>query len=58
MPENGGPEGKKRTKMPILCSGRRGLAPGREEIGIGTITAETLIVNVVFLQITAHAPKI
>ena len=35
MPEIGGPEGKKRTKMPFLCSGRQGLAPGREEIGIG-----------------------
>ena len=28
MPENGGPEGQKSTKNPILCS-------GREEIGIG-----------------------
>ena len=27
-PENGGSEGKKRTKMPILCSGRRGMASG------------------------------
>ena len=35
MPENGGPEGEKRTKMPILCSRRLGLAPGREVIGIG-----------------------
>ena len=35
MPENEGSKGKKRTKMPILCSGRRGLAPGREEISIG-----------------------
>ena len=34
-PENGGPEGKKRTKTPILCSGRLGLAPGREVIGTG-----------------------
>ena len=58
MPENEGSRPQKRTKTSILCSGRQGLAPGREEIGIGTITAETLIVNVVFLQITAHAPKI
>ena len=35
MPENGGSEGQKSTKTPILCSGRLGLAPGREEIGIG-----------------------
>ena len=34
-PENEGFGGKKRTKTPILCSGRRGLAPGREEISIG-----------------------
>ena len=34
MPENGGPEGKKRTKIPILCSGRLGLAPGRGENSI------------------------
>ena len=43
MPENGGPEGKKRTKTPILCSGRLGLAPGNA--------------TVAFLQITAHASK-
>ena len=34
MPENGGSEGRKRTKTSILCSGRGGLAPGREEISI------------------------
>ena len=34
-PENEGFGGKKRTKIPILCSGGRGLAPGREEISIG-----------------------
>ena len=34
-PENGGPEGKKRTKTSILCSGRRGLALGRKEMSIG-----------------------
>ena len=34
-PKNGGSEGKKRTKMPYLCSRRRGLALGREEISIG-----------------------
>ena len=33
--ENGGSEGQKRTKMPILCSGRGGLASGREVIGTG-----------------------
>ena len=33
--ENWGSGGQKRTKMPILCSGGRGLAPGREEISIG-----------------------
>ena len=30
--ENGGSRPQKRTKTPILCSGRRVLAPGREEI--------------------------
>ena len=35
MPENGGSGRQKRTKTPILCSGGRGLAPGREEISIG-----------------------
>ena len=35
MPENGGSEGQKRTKMLFLCSRRRGLAVGREEISIG-----------------------
>ena len=33
--KNGGFEGQKSTKTSILCSGRLGLAPGREEIGIG-----------------------
>ena len=33
--KNGDPEGKKRTKTPILCPGRRGLAPGKEEISFG-----------------------
>ena len=49
-PENRGPEGKKRTKTPILCS-------GKEELASESITAETLIVNVAFLQITAHTSK-
>ena len=35
MPENEGFGGKKRTKTPILCSGGRGLAPGKEEISFG-----------------------
>ena len=34
-PENGGSGPLKRTKTPILCSGRRGLAPGRGKISIG-----------------------
>ena len=34
-PENEGPKGQKSTKMEFLCSGGGGLAPGREEIGIG-----------------------
>ena len=34
-PENGGFGSQKSTKTPILCSGRRGLAVGREDIGIG-----------------------
>ena len=49
-PENGGPEGQKSTKTPILCSGRRGLASGNSEMASG-------IVKVAFLQITAHASK-
>ena len=35
MPENVGSGGQKSTKTSILCSGGRGLAPGREEISIG-----------------------
>ena len=31
-PKNGGPEGQKSTKTSILCSGKRELAPGREEL--------------------------
>ena len=78
MPENGGPEGKKRTKTSILCSKRPKMRVpkvkkaqkwsfcAREEgdwhreerkLASGSITAETLIVNVAFLQITAHALK-
>ena len=34
-PENGGSGSQKSTKTPILCSGRRGFAVGREDIGIG-----------------------
>ena len=49
-PENGGFRGQKRTKMPILCSGKRELAPGREKISIRKR-------KVAFLQITAHAFK-
>ena len=41
MPENGGSEGQKSTKMPILCS-------GRGEFALGSV-------RVTFLQITAHA---
>ena len=50
MPENGGVRGQKRTKNPILCSGKRELAPGREKISIRKR-------KVAFLQITAHASK-
>ena len=49
-PENGGFGSQKSTKTPILCSGRRGVVVGRENIGIGSAT-------VAFLQITAHASK-
>ena len=35
MSENKGSQPQKRTKTSILCSGRGGLAPGREEISIG-----------------------
>ena len=34
-PENGGPEGQKSTKTPILCSKQQGLSSGRGPIGIG-----------------------
>ena len=34
-PENGGFGSQKSTKTPILCSGRRVLAVGRDDIGIG-----------------------
>ena len=35
MSENKGSKPQKRTKIPILCSGGRGLAPGKEEISFG-----------------------
>ena len=38
------------TKIGFLCSGRRGMA-------LESVTAETLTVNVAFLQITEHAYK-
>ena len=71
MPENEGIEGQKRTKMLILCSkspktgvseAKKAQKPrfcAREErkLTSGSITAETLIVNVGFLQITAHTFK-
>ena len=43
MPENKGPEGQKRTKMPFMCSKIKGLASRRA--------------TVAFLQITEHASK-
>ena len=33
-PENGGSEGKKRTKTSILCSGGREGGPGRQELAL------------------------
>ena len=49
-PKNGASEGQKSTKTPILCSGKRELAPGREKISIRKR-------KVAFLQITAHTFK-
>ena len=43
MPENGGPEGQKRTKMSFMCSKIKGLASRRA--------------TVAFLQITAHTSE-
>ena len=71
MPENRGSEGKKRTKTSILCSkcpklgvpkakrAQKSRFCAREErkLASGSITAETLTVNVAFLQITAHTSK-
>ncbi len=71
MPKNRGSGGQKRTKTPILClkcqktgvpEGKNAQKPrfcAREErkLASGSITAETLIVNVGFLQITAHVSK-
>ena len=70
-PENGGPEAPKSTKTLILCSKSpktwvpkakkaqkpRFCARGDGEVASESITAETLTVNVAFLQITAHASK-
>ena len=50
MPENGGSKGKKRTKIPILCSGRRESGTGKWGIGIGKR-------KMAFLQITARVSK-
>ena len=38
-PENEGPEGQKRTKMPILCSGRGEFALGSVRVTLRQITA-------------------
>ena len=71
MPENGGSRGQKSTKNPILCSKRlkigvpeaksaqkcRFCAREERELASGNITAETLTVNVAFLQITARVSK-
>ena len=71
-PENEGCEGQKSTKTPILCSKcpkmrvpkpksaqkPRFCAREERELASGSITAETLIVNVAFEQITAHTYKI
>ena len=71
-PENEGSRPQKRTKMPILCSKCpktrvakpksaqkcRFCAREERELASGSITAETLIVNVAFEQITAHTYKI
>ena len=70
-PENGGPEGKKRTKTPILCSKGpkmgvpkaksaqkcRFCARGDGKVASESITAETLILKMSFLQITARVSK-
>ena len=37
MPENGGSRPKKRTKMAILCSGRRGMASGTRRMASGSL---------------------
>ena len=69
--ENWGSGGQKRTKTPILCSkspktrvskgksAQKSRFCAREEriLASGSITAETLIVNVGFLQITARVSK-
>ena len=70
-PENGGPEGQKSTKTSILCSKtlKAGVPAAKSaqkprfcaredgKVASGSITSETLIVNVAFLQITAHVSK-
>ena len=45
-------------KNPDFVLGRRGIGREEGELASGSITAATLTVNVAFLQITAHAPKI
>ena len=71
MPENWGSAGKKSTKTSFLCSKRtktgvpkakkaqkpRFCARGDGEVASESITAETLTVNVAFLQITARISK-
>ena len=57
MPENGGSEGKKSTKTHFLCSGGRDWHREGRKLVSESITADTFIVNVAFLQITAHTSK-
>ena len=70
-PENEGSEGQKRTKTSILCSKCPKLgvpkaksaqkphfcARGDGKVASESITAETFILKMSFLQITAHAFK-
>ena len=71
-PENRASRPQKRTKTPILCSKcpKTGVSKAKKaqkprfcarEVGklaLGSVIAETLSVNVAFLQITAQASKI
>ena len=56
-PKTGVPKAKKAQKPRFCARNNRDCHREEGQLASGSITAATLTVNVAFLQITAHAPK-